>query len=151
MRYSLMVSGLMFLAQVAYASQNTIGPNGIDSAGLLGFNGQVLTGAGVAIGQVELRRPGRSGTDLMQPSYKSTVQPAGVFFRNTNTNFTPNPDSIFNSNTFTGDIETHAEEVAGVMISNASGSTPSTPTGVAQGGIVVFGRIPPSFDKRSKC
>jgi hypothetical protein len=55
------VSGLlacvMFVAR-AEASQESIGPKGINSAGLLGFDGQPLTGAGVAIGQVELVRPG---------------------------------------------------------------------------------------------
>ncbi len=134
--FAVCVSVVLIFAVTTKASEDTIGPDGIDSAGLIGFDGETLTGGGVAIGQVELNRPGRPGTDHMATSYNLVVQPTAVFFRTSNTNFTPNPDSIKNPMTnLQGDIDTHPEEVAGVMISNAGGSEidPSIPTGVALG------------------
>ena len=134
--FAVCVSVVLIFAVTTKASEDTIGPDGIDSAGLIGFDGETLTGGGVAIGQVELNRPGRPGTDHMATSYNLVVQPTAVFFRTSNTNFTPNPDSIKNPMTNPqGDIDTHPEEVAGVMISNAGGSEidPSIPTGVALG------------------
>lgn len=49
---------VLLLAGASYASNITIGPNGINSAGLLDFNGNPLTGAFAVIGQVEQGRPG---------------------------------------------------------------------------------------------
>ncbi len=67
------------------ASLDTIGPNGINSAGLMGLGGMPLTGAGIGIGQVEIGRPGRrvadGGPDDAAHSDVSIV-PAGVFLGN---------------------------------------------------------------------
>jgi hypothetical protein len=51
----------------AYASTNTIGMGGINSAGLQTFNGMPLDGAGVSIGQVESTRPPRMRADESGP------------------------------------------------------------------------------------
>jgi len=95
------VLGILFLAittSSAFASQDSIGPNGINSASLLG-----LTGAGVGIGQVEPFRPGIPGTDSAANS-NPDVQPTGVFVRDGAA--APNMN-----------IDEHALQVAGVMIS----------------------------------
>lgn len=57
------------LASVAAASQDSIGPNGINSAGLHDFKGNLLDGTGVDIGQVEPGRPGKDPPD--DPATKS--------------------------------------------------------------------------------
>jgi len=70
----------VLLVSRSFGSAVSIGPNGINSAGL------GLTGAGIDIGQVELFRPGDpkqpngSNFDPMSLS-NSSVNPAGVFFR----------------------------------------------------------------------
>jgi subtilisin family serine protease len=103
----------------ANASQVTIGNDGINSAGLLGLNGMPLTGAGIAIGQVEIGRPGRrvtnGGPDDNAHSDASII-PAGLFLGNT-------VDTVPNTH-----VDGHAQDVAGVMI-----STDATRTGVAPG------------------
>jgi hypothetical protein len=90
------------------ASLDSIGPNGINSAGLLGLNGMPLTGSGIGIGQVEVDRPGRrvadGGPDDAAHSDVSIV-PAGVFLGNA-------ADTTPNTHT-----DAHAQWVAGVMIS----------------------------------
>ena len=95
------------LSVVVNASTDTIGPNGINSAGLVGFDGMPLTGANVGIGQVEIDRPGKhvddGGPDNAANSDDSIV-PAGVFLGNGN--------AVANMNT-----SDHAQWVAGVMIS----------------------------------
>lgn len=77
---------IALFAITANASIDTIGPNGINSAGLLGLNGMPLTGVGIGIGQVEIGRPGRrvadGGPDDAAHS-DQTIVPAGVFFGNT--------------------------------------------------------------------
>lgn len=120
--------GIIFgvcLWSTAIASQDSIGLNGINSAGLLDANGQPLTGAGVGIGQVDFQRPGDAdvGDDLTHRN--TTVNPEAVYERDQ-----PNPppaDPQANSNPI--NIEgSHAEWVAGVMI-----STHPSSTGVATG------------------
>ena len=41
---------VLFFASMAFADSYSIGPNGINSAGLVDFDGMPLTGAGVVIG-----------------------------------------------------------------------------------------------------
>jgi len=123
---------LLFVSMMAcplYASEETIGPNGINSAGLTLPNGIPLTGAGIGIGQVESRRPG----DPTQPSgmpfdttgslINSSVDPEEVFFaRYANPS---NPSSASGAVTFNAtanpspqdEISTHGVQVAGVIIS----------------------------------
>jgi hypothetical protein len=100
-----------------YASQDTIGPNGINSVGLTTKNGVLLTGFGASIGQVELNRPGKrapSGSDDAAHS-NATIDPTSVFLHG-NPGFPPANMNINN----------HAEQVAGILI-----STDATRTGVA--------------------
>jgi hypothetical protein len=67
------------MASATLADTITVGPNGINSAGLLDFDGMPLTGAGVVIGQVEPGRPGDAhvGDDLAHRN--TTTNPADVF------------------------------------------------------------------------
>jgi Subtilase family len=101
------------------ASQDSIGPNGINSAGL------GLTGAGVTVGQVENLRPGKPGFDSAANCCNADVIPTGVFFR----------DQPMNASINQGVGGNHAIAVAGVMISTATTAPPphSPPTGVATG------------------
>lgn len=94
---------VLLFASMAFADSYSIGPNGINSAGL------GLTGAGVKIGQVEEGRPGDAdvGDDLAHRN--TTTNPAGVFIKNSLGNAPPN----------TVDVHSHAQEVAGVMISTS--------------------------------
>ena len=105
---------IVVFARGACASSVSIGPDGIDSAGL------GLTGAGIAIGQVEISRPGFPGTD--SPANSNTqVVPTDVFLRDGAA--TPNST-----------IGSHAEKVASVMISQDtvdSDSDGESPVGVA--------------------
>ena len=112
------------LVNVAVASQDSIGPNGINSAGLLGADGQPLTGNGVGIGQVEFQRPGDAdvGDDLAHRNF--TVDPQAVFERDQPNPPPANPPANSNPINFEGSL---AEWVAGVMISFDPSST-----GVAQ-------------------
>ena len=125
---------------IATASVETIGPDGINSAGLTTANGLPLNGGAVgdvppvAIGQVEIKRPGDPDFDDDFTFYNDTVNPAGVFFlrQTTPVSFDATPNL---SEEVSGAEGQHAIEVAGIMISNASDSptTPQTPTGVAPG------------------
>jgi len=118
-------------ATTAMGDTITIGPNGINSAGLLDFDGMPLTGTGVVIGQVEEARPGDAevGDDLAHRN--TTTNPADVFIQDNPGNPPPN----------TADIHEHSQEVAGVMISTdvTDGVAPPevvngiAPTGVATG------------------
>lgn len=56
MRSRLYLLVILFTCSPAY-SHSGVGPEGINAAGLLLSNGTVLTGAGIAIGQVEGSRP----------------------------------------------------------------------------------------------
>jgi Subtilase family len=100
----------------ARASQDTIGPNGINSAGLTTFSGQPLTGSGEDIGQVEETRPGRPGADNAANS-NPTVMPKAVYLHN-----------VFADPPLNMNVDPHAERVAGIMI-----STDPLRTGVAGG------------------
>ena len=57
MRYCICIFASLTVT-IASASQDTNGPHGINSTGLVGFDGNPLTGNGVSIGQVELERSG---------------------------------------------------------------------------------------------
>jgi subtilisin family serine protease len=98
---------MLCVIKVLHAGEDSIGSNGIDSASLN------LTGADIAIGQVEPFRPGQNGYDTDANCCNSTIQPSGVFVR----------DMIAGVNASIGE---HAILVAGVMI-----STDGTATGVA--------------------
>jgi protocatechuate 3,4-dioxygenase beta subunit len=85
---------------------------GINSRDLITPLGTTLTGAGVAVGQVEVGRPAMSGLD--DPKYlNSAVTPAKVAW-------VAAPATADTLNTKDKDRETgnHAEEVAGVIIAN---------------------------------
>jgi len=82
----------------AKAGINSIGPNGINSASL------GLTGAGIAIGQVEPGRPGMMGFDTDSMCCNSTINPTAVFRRDQNAT----PDDS---------LRPHSLWVSGVMIS----------------------------------
>ncbi len=102
------------MSRQATASTQSTGPNGIVSSGI------GLTGTGIGIGQVEVFRPGNPGTDSPTNSNTSVV-PSSVFLRD--------GVAIANMN-----IDSHAEEVAGVMISTDmvdSDTDGDAPVGVA--------------------
>lgn len=135
MKSQLSFAGCMMLCAatrggLATASTITIGPKGIDSAGLTLVTGMPLNGSGVAIGQVELTRPGWSvddgGIDDSAHSSRDVV-PANVFRRTTSGTGIAN---LYTNN--------HAEQVASVLIgtdtTDPDGAGPrSAPTGVAPG------------------
>jgi hypothetical protein len=132
-RYSGGAAVVFLLANLALADSYSIGPNGINSVGLVDFDGTPLTGAGVVIGQVEPGRPGDAdvGDDLAHRN--TTTNPAGVFIQNNPDDPPPNTN-----------VSDHAQEVAGVMISTdaTDGNSPPddpnvingiAPTGLATG------------------
>jgi hypothetical protein len=108
----------VLFANVAFASTQTTGLNGINSSGL------GLTGAGIGIGQIEEGRPGKrivdGGTDAADKGSQYIV-PTAVFRRDGAANVM--------------DTDDHAEEVAGVMISSDTTDGPDmdgdAPIGVA--------------------
>lgn len=110
---------LTILSTSAYSSQDSIGPNGINSSGL------ALDGDGVGIGQVENARPGSQIFDTAigaETLYNTAVTPTDVFFRHTdNVTFTATPNAG-------GEVGLHAIEMASVMI-----STDATTKGVSPG------------------
>ena len=67
---------VLLFASMAFADSYSIGPNGINSAGL------GLTGAGVRIGQVEQGRPGDADNGDDAAHRNSTTNPADVFIQN---------------------------------------------------------------------
>ena len=97
------------LASEVIASSDSIGVNGINSSGL------AFTGTGIAIGQVEIERPGLPGFD-MAANANLDVAPAGVFVQN--------GAAIADT-----DIHIHAEQVAGVMISSDMTDSDAIPDG----------------------
>ena len=94
-----------------------------DSTGVNGINSQGLglTGAGIGIGQVEPERPGLPGFDNLDNSHPNVI-PAGVFLQNR--------PAVPNDHT-----SNHAEQVAGVIISNALNPN----TGIAPGALLFSG------------
>lgn len=107
----------LLLTSKAIGSQDTLGTNGIFALGLTTANGQALNGDSVAIGQVDINRPGKrqpAGPDNAANS-NATIVPAEVYLHGI--------DAVPPANMNTDD---HAEYVAGVMI-----STDTTATGVA--------------------
>jgi len=129
------ILSVFVLSITVRADTVTIGPNGINSAGLAGANGQLLTGAGIAIGQVEPFRPGDVDAGDSLAMRNTTTNPAGVFIQG-NTSTAP----------ANAQISHHAQQVASVMISTDAtdgvdppGHTGPTlengiaPTGVATG------------------
>jgi Subtilase family len=112
------------LASPAVASQDSVGPNGINSASLSGADGQPLTGAGVGIGQVDIQRPGDVdvGDDLDHRN--TTVDPEAVYERDQPNPPPANPPANSNPINIEG---SHAEWVAGVMISSDPSSTGVAP------------------------
>jgi len=125
--FGLLVLAKVLFGQLAYASLESTGPNGINSSGL------GLTGNGVGIGQVETSRPG-DPTDESMPGppnfdtsflrFNSNIDPERVFYASIDPpitgalNFAPTANSV--NETGIG----HATAVAGVMI-----STDTTPVG----------------------
>lgn len=110
---SYIISFSLHVASV-WASQESIGPNGIHS------NVLNLTGNGVAIGQLELGRPGDPNFDTDMALFNSTVEPEMVFRRGL-LGFDASADNVL-------EVSAHAVEVAGIMI-----STDAIATGVAPG------------------
>ena len=70
-----MASMWLAICRYAIASEDSIGPNGINSASLM------LNGAGIAIGQVEAGRPGRDDIDTDATCCNADIEPAGLFAR----------------------------------------------------------------------
>jgi hypothetical protein len=138
-RYFSLAAVCALCANSVWASQDTIGPNGINSKGLIAPDGQPLDGTGVKIGQVEETRPGDPFGDPLKvddaASSNNTVNPAAVYYRQTATNYNATPNSLRNAMNPSGEIDIHAEGVAGIMISSATDNPlhPTTPTGVAPG------------------
>ncbi len=130
------MAAVFLIAGAATASQDTIGDNGIMSAGLLGFDGQPLTGANVGIGEVQPFRPADPTFDTNPTFNNSFVKPAAVFFHtHSPDNFTPIANT---GGQMMGPLDTgsEAERVASVIISqdttDPDGTGPRTaPTGVA--------------------
>lgn len=111
----LTISVFHFLVTTAWASDISIGSNGINSA-VLKSAPYHLTGTNIGIGQVEPGRPGVAGevnplTDLEY--FHEDVIPAGVFRQNQSADL--------------DDVGEHALGVAGIMISKDT----DTVTGVA--------------------
>lgn len=114
---------VLLAPDIAVASLETVGPNGINSAGLTQFDGTtVLTGMGIDLDQVEPTRPGEVGTD--DPSNVNTdVVPADI-------TLTFGAPIIPNASIGNG----HATRVAGVIISTDgtdSDSDGDAPLGVS--------------------
>jgi hypothetical protein len=94
---------VLLFARTTFADSYSIGPNGINSAGL------GLTGSGVRIGQVEPGRPGDAGNGDDAAHRNSTTNPFDVFIQNNPGNPPANAE-----------VTNHAQEVAGVMISTST-------------------------------
>jgi hypothetical protein len=108
---------LLTTTTLSYADSG-VGPEGINATGLKLPNGTVLTGTGIAIGQVEGSRPGKptanGGPDDAANS-ASTIVPSQVYMGTT----------LATANGFR--VSNHAELVASVIIStnaNAKGVAP---------------------------
>jgi subtilisin family serine protease len=115
--WMLSVAITLLATPVSRASEETLGPNGINSL-VTGLNG-----SGVPIGQVEDDRPGVHGYDTAADCCNQHVVPAGVFVQDRTANVNES-------------IHEHALWVASVMISKQIAVDPDTgmspPIGVAQ-------------------
>ncbi len=119
---------VLLFASTIHADSRSIGPAGINSAGL------GLTGAGVRIGQVEQGRPGDADNGDNAANRNSTTNPFDVFIQNNTGDPPANAEG-----------RPHAQQVAGVMISTSMEDGTGTdedgnelengisPTGVAPG------------------
>jgi len=101
----------------AWASSESNGPNGIMSVGLRDFDGALLSGQGIDIGQVEATRTGKSTTDTDVNCCEPSTIPEQVYFL----------DHVAAANEGLT-INFHPMWVAGVMI-----STDTTARGAATG------------------
>jgi hypothetical protein len=101
-------------ASISFGSQDTIGTNGIRSAGLLDTNNQPLTGSGIGIGQVELKRPGDNSFDTLPARKNTTIDPAAVFWR---VSPPPTPPSFTATADAAAEVGDHPTGIAGIMIS----------------------------------
>lgn len=111
----------MILTELASASTDSIGLDGIDSAAL------PLNGSGIGIGMLELGRAGKPGFDTEAAKLNNSIEPAQVFVGD-NSIFAPMPNDGF--------VDEHAELVAGVMISTDNtdhDNDPDLPIGVSNG------------------
>ena len=115
-----------------FASQDTIGPNGINSAGLRDACPQhnLLTGDGIAIGQMEAARPGKDRVDTVANCCNSFIVPTGVYFQDMDAD----ANQKINQNG-------HAHWVAGIMI--------STDTVVREGNMSAAVGVAPQDDLHS--
>ena len=86
---------------------SSVGQAGIDALRLHGFPYNLI-GRKIAIGQVEIGRPGQFGLDKAVSSGNHAIALAGVFLRNT--------QALANSN-----VDPHAQNVATLMISSDKG------------------------------
>ena len=105
---------LCFASSRAAASLLTIGPDGINSAGLTLANGVTpLDGSGIGIGQVEHSRPAKMGTDAAN-DLNSTVKPTAVFRQDGS----PTAADLITAGANPVDRDAkHAMQVAGILIS----------------------------------
>ena len=66
---------LVVLVQISFGSQDSNGPNGVDSDGL------GLTGDGIALGQVEVNRPAVAGETGANPPWYRAAYLSGTCSR----------------------------------------------------------------------
>lgn len=102
---------VLLMPASAFASSLSISSLGINSIGLLGPGDELLTGAGVKIGQVETLRP--ADTDVDDTLTNSSVDPEQVWVLG----LTPSADYIGETGDTTAADKHHPTSVAGVMIS----------------------------------
>lgn len=121
------ILSLVVNVESGFASLDTIGENGINSANLSTFDGQPLNGNGVIVGQVEDLRPGVFGYDNAGNS-NSFVDPTSVYIQ---AGGGTTPDMNIGSG--------HATHVASVIIS--TDSTDSNTNGDAPMGIAPMAEL----------
>lgn len=118
--FGLLVLVNVLFGQLAYASLESTGPNGINSSGL------GLTGNGVGIGQVETSRPGDPKDDSMPGPpgfdtsffrFNSSIDPERVFYASIDPPITGTLSFSATANAASETGLGHATAVAGVMIS----------------------------------
>jgi hypothetical protein len=95
--------GLPLVIGLPLRAENSVGLEGINALILHGppYN---LTGRKIAIGQVEIGRPGQFGFDKISTRNRA-ITPAGIFFR----------DQQAEGDTY---VDSHAQNVASIMVSN---------------------------------